>query len=268
VRLFLFICSLLSVTEAQGRNEASEIIRRGEQRMRGLSTQVTMEMVVRKADYRRRMEVRAWTSGTQLALVEILQPAKDSGVSSLRRVDQMWNYLPKVDQTVRVPLSLMLQPWMGSDFTNDDLMKASSLLRDYTHRIAKRNRKAGTLLIECLPKPDAPVVWGRVYYWARAKDSLPVKQAYYDENGKLVRTLWFDRFKKMDDRVIPTRITVRPAGNSKEFTTVTYRRVLYDREIPGFIFDRDRLRQQSQQGLIASSGWFYQKKQFRYAYSH
>jgi len=265
VRSFILILSFFCLSQAQAKNEATEIIRRGEQRMRGLSTQAQMEMIVRKADFRRRMEVRAWTSGNQMALVEILVPAKDAGVTSLRRADQMWNYLPKVDQTVRVPVSLMLQPWMGSDFTNDDLMKASSLVRDYTHRIAKRNKKDRTVLIECLPKPDAPVVWGRVYYWARTEDSLPVKQAYYDEAGKLVRTLWFDKFRKMDDRVIPTSVTVRPAGNSNEYTTVLYKRVLYDRELPSSLFDRDRIRQQSEQGLKVSQGWYQQRKRTQIA---
>lgn len=239
---------------ALAQTRAIEIIRRGEETIRGETQQALMTMQIRRASYTRTLKLRAWTAGGDHALVEILEPTKEEGVSSLRRRDQMWNYLPKVDQVVRIPTSLMLQSWMGSDFTNDDLMRASSLVRDYHHRFLKKGALRGTILIECLPKPGAPVVWGRVLYWARLKDSLPVKQAYYDENGVLVRTVFFKRFKKMDDRVIPTEITMRPAGSS-ESTTVRYAKVLYDRKLGVDIFDRDRLRENAQHGTRLHRGW-------------
>ena len=242
---------------AFGGGKATEMIRKGETTIRGKSTQAVMEMVIKRPSYTRTLKLRSWTHKDQNALVEILYPQKEEGVSSLRRTDKMWNYLPKVNQVVRVPTSLMLQSWMGSDFTNDDLMKASSILRDYSHKIIKKQKlgKHQTALIECTPKPNAPVVWGKIHYFSRLKDNLPVKQKYFDEDGKWVRTLTFSRFKKMDDRVIPTRVKVRTAEAPKNSTTVVYSKILYDRKIDQLIFDKDRLKQTSQEGKVISAGW-------------
>ncbi len=235
---------------------ASAIIRFGEQQMRGLTTQAAMMMTIKKPDFTRKLQLRSWTVGGEKALVEILKPEKEEGISSLRVADQMWNYLPKTDQVIRVPTSLMLQSWMGSDFTNDDLMKSSSLLRDYTHRIVKQDKQ--NILIECLPKPNAPVVWGKILYSARVGDWLPSKEAYYDESGKWVRTLTFTKFRKMDDRVVPTVVTVNVAESVAQTTTITYVKVLYDRKIDEEIFSNDLLRRTSQNGMALASGWGYE----------
>ncbi len=33
----------------------------------------------------------------------------------------MWEYLKNTETTIKIPPSMMLQSWNGSDFTNDDL---------------------------------------------------------------------------------------------------------------------------------------------------
>ncbi len=237
--------------------QAASIIRYGEEQLRGDSTQATLVMVIRKPDFTRKLRLRSWTTGDKRALVEILEPVKEEGISSLRSDDQMWNYLPKTDQVVRVPTSLMLQSWMGSDFTNDDLMKSSSLIRDYNHRVLKNSiiGKEKVVLIECVPKPNAPVVWGKIHYWARTVDRLPLKQEFYDEKGKWVRTMSFAGFKKMDNRVIPTLISVKVAENPKQKTTILYQKVLFDRAIDENLFSPDLIRRAVQDGKSLASGW-------------
>lgn len=232
-----------------------EIIRSGEKQMRGQNSQAHLRMTVKRPDYNRVLSLRVWTVGGEKALVEILSPAKERGVLSLRSDRQMWNYLPKTDQTVKVPSSLMLQSWMGSDFTNDDLMKASSLSKDYHHKVIKEEQVTGqqTDLIECLPKRGAPVVWGKVRYWARKSDHLPVKQEFFDEEGKLVRTLAFKKFKKMDDRIVPTRIQVTKKDAPGETTQVDYESLLYDRKVDVVLFNRHQIRRTSQLGLDMNS---------------
>jgi len=238
--------------------QAKEIIFRGETQMRGASSQTTMRMTIQRPQYERELVLRTWSMGQEKAVVEILRPAKEEGVVSLRLNHNMWNYLPKTDQVVRVPASLMLQSWMGSDFTNDDLMKASSLSRDYDHKIIKVETLRGekTLLIECLPLPQAPVVWGRILYWAREKDHLPVQQQFFDEKGKLIRTFEFMDFQTMDDRVIPTRLKITKAGTPSESTSVVYEKVLFDREVPDHLFSQNKIKDLSQKGKVASFGWF------------
>jgi len=240
-------------------DKAIDYIRFGEARLRGTSTQSVMRMTIRRPSFTRTLKIRSWSRGTDQAMVEILNPAKEEGVSSLRNEGQMWNYLPKTDQVVRVPTSLMLQSWMGSDFTNDDLMKASSLVRDYRHSIVKYGvlDKERVIQILCVPKPNAPVVWGKIVYFARTSDKLPVREAYYDEKGKLVRTLFMDHFKKMDDRVVPSQITVKKADGSNESTTVIYEKILYDREVAESVFNRDQLRKNAQEGKVVTAGWMF-----------
>lgn len=240
---------------------ASAIIHRGEAQMRGRSTQAVMMMTVKRPDFTRVLKIRAWTVGNKQALVEILDPPKEEGTTSLRVTTQMWNYLPKADQVVRVPTSLMLQSWMGSDFTNDDLMKASSIERDYVHRLRGKHLVGDqkTVLIECRPKPGASVVWGKILYWARVSDSLPVQQKFYDEDGRLVRTVSFGKFRKMDDRLIPTVLSVHLADEPGKQTIVEYQKILYDRKISAGIFNQDRLRHISQQSKNLANNWFKQK---------
>lgn len=253
----LFLLGMvLSVTLFAGLSP-TEIVRRGDKVMRGETTQVLMRMEIERPDYNRSLQLRSWTSTSKKTLVEILEPMKEEGVCSLRVNDQMWNFLPKTDRIVRVPTSMMLQSWMGSDFTNDDLMKLSSIAEDYEHKILKKERVSGheTTLIECKPKPNAPVVWGKILYWARASDNLPVKEEYYDERGELVRTLDLERFEKMDDRIIPTRLTIRKAENPKQLTRITYEKILFDRVVEDSLFDSEKLRTNSQRGKKISELW-------------
>jgi outer membrane lipoprotein-sorting protein len=239
---------------------AREIVRKGQDQMRGASVQALMTMKIVRPSFERELQLRVWTLESKNALVEILKPAKEQGVTSLRAADQMWNFLPKTDQIVRVPTSLMLQSWMGSDFTNDDLMKMSSVADDYSHRLVKNEKRDGheSVLIECTPKRAAAVVWGKILYWARRSDSLPVRQEYYDEKGTLIRTLTLSEFKKMDDRVIPTSLRIEKANGSGEQTTITYQRILFDRPMEDALFTRDGLKNTSKKGLDLSSGWLTQ----------
>lgn len=233
------------------------IVEKGENTLRGNSTQTIMSMNINHEAYQRELKLRSWTVGKEKSLVVILHPAKETGVASLRLENQMWNFFPKTEQTIRVPTSVMLQSWMGSDFTNDDLMKLSSLSKDYNHRWIRTEKlgKDKVHLIECLPKPNAPVVWGKINYWARVSDNLPVKEDYYDEKGTLVRTLKLSSFKKMDDRVVPTILTIKNLATPKDETVVKYEKIIFDKKIPTQWFEKDRVRNSSQDALNLKRGW-------------
>lgn len=237
---------------------ASDLIERAEKQLRGESSQQILVMKVVRSNYRRELKLRSWTLGRKKALVEILEPRKEEGVTSLRIDGEMWNYLPKTEQVIRVPSSMMLQSWMGSDFTNDDLVKMSSLSADYQHSLTREETLDGekVSLITCTPKPNAPVVWDKILYWARKSDGLPIREEFYDDRGKLVRTLKLEEFKKMDDRVIPTRLTIEKASQPGELTTLTYEKVLYDRSIDQGLFDRDKLKRISSLGKDQNSAWY------------
>ncbi len=254
---FLGIMGWVSLAAWGAKVDPTSIVEKGELLLRGQTTQIVMTMKINHEAYQRVLKLRSWTQGKDKSLVSILSPAKEVGIASLRLGNQMWNFFPKTDQNVRVPTSVMLQSWMGSDFTNDDLMKLSSLSTDYTHRWIGLETlgKDKVNLIECYPKLNAPVVWGKIRYWARTLDNLPVKEEYYDEKGKLVRTLLLSRFKKMDDRVIPTIMKIKSVDAPKDETVVTYEKVVFDRKIEAHWFEKENLRISSQKSLNLSEGW-------------
>ena len=160
----------------------------------------------------------------------MLEPAKDRGTSFLRLGYNLWNYLPSVEKVLKIPPSMMLQPWMGSDFTNDDLVKESSYIDDYDHQIVAKETRDGipVLKIELIPHPNAPVVWGKVIYWVREKDDLPIEEHFIDERGNLIKDLVFSDFKTLDGVFLPTRWEITPVTKQGQKTTLRLLSIKFD----------------------------------------
>jgi hypothetical protein len=148
-----------------------------------------------------------------------------------------------VERTIKIPPSMMLQPWMGSDFTNDDLVKSSSLIDDYVSGILREEPAGGAqaYVLELIPKPDAAVVWGKILYWVRKSDLIPLKQEFYDERGALIRVMTFSEIRSMGGRTIPTRWEIRPAEKPGNSTAVQIKSAVYDRPIDPEIFTQRNL---------------------------
>lgn len=158
--------------------------------LRGDSSFGAYRMTITDPDWQRTVTLNAWENRVEdKTFIEILAPAKEAGIVTLNIDYEMWNYLPRVERVVKIPPSMMFQPWMGSDFTNDDLMKASSIVTDYAHGIVAEENLAGypAYKVELVPRPDAPVVWGRILAWVRQADSMPLRQEFFAEDGELTR---------------------------------------------------------------------------------
>jgi outer membrane lipoprotein-sorting protein len=181
--------------------------------------------------------------GTEKSLIKILEPAKDAGISTLKVEDNIWNYLPKVDRTMKVPAGMMSGNWMGSHFSNDDLVKDSRLSEDFTGEITAKpdTDPDGYWVVELVPKPDAAIVWGKVVTRVRT-DLLPVDVRYYDEKGGLARTMSFSDIQELGGRQVPATFTLTPADKPEEFTKVTYRALDFETEIPTSTFTLQSLR--------------------------
>src|SRR3990167_7205387 len=175
-----------------------EIIERVERLLWGHTVQGEYEMRITTPRWQRTLVLRVWIERPRRSFVRILSPAKEAGIGSLRIGSEMCNYLPSVERVIKIPPSMMLQPWMGSDLTNDDLVKESSILDDYTHQVAGTTTVDGqeAYQVEATPKPQAAVVWGRVLYSVRKGDFMPLKQEYFSERGELVRLLSFSEDRK------------------------------------------------------------------------
>jgi len=185
---------------------------------RGESSRSTIEMQVKTKRYERTMRMTAWSRGEEDSLIRILSPAKDAGTTTLKVGDDMWNYIPKIDRTMKIPPGMMSGSWMGSHFSNDDLVKSNRLSDEFTYE--KESLIDGVYTIVCTAKPDAAVVWGKVVVKVRA-DKIPVEVAYYDEDGELARKMSFSDVRDFDGRKVPATMLLVPADKPDEFTRIT-----------------------------------------------
>jgi outer membrane lipoprotein-sorting protein len=204
--------------------EVGELIRHIDSLWRGDTSQTTMTMTVKTRRYAREMTMEGWTRGKDYSLVVIREPVKDRGIATLKVENNIWNYLPKINRVTKVPSSMMSGSWMGSHFTNDDLVKDSSFEDDYTSKITFEGVRDGRAVYELTstPKPNAAVVWGKVVMLVEQKTLAPFKNLYYDEEGALIRTMTLDQFKTVDGRVIPMRMALQPEDKPGESTVIVY----------------------------------------------
>lgn len=213
--------------------DADAIIRRAEELLEGKSSKGTFIMRVITPEYTREMRMESWWAGNDKALIVIRSPKREAGNKTLKIKNEIWSYLRNTETTIKIPPSMMLQPWMGSDFTNDDLVKQSSAVDDYTHRVLRTEvlNGAASYVIESIPKPDAAVVWGKILYWIRQADTIPLKQYYYNERNELVRVLTFSDVGPMGGRTIPTKWEMRPVNDPGHATVIVVKAARYDQPI-------------------------------------
>ena len=185
---------------------------------RGASSKSTITMQVKTKRYERTMTMDAWSRGEEDSLIRITAPAKDAGTTTLKVGDDMWNYIPKIDRTMKIPPGMMSGAWMGSHFSNDDLVKSNRLADAFTYE--KESVVDGVYTIVCTAKPDAAVVWGKVVVKVR-EDKIPLEVGYYDEDGELARKLTFSDVRELGGRTVPATMLLEPADRPGEFTKIT-----------------------------------------------
>jgi len=227
-----------------GLSDPTEIVDCVDRMMRGESSRGTATMEVSTENWSRAMEMQMWSLGTDYALVRILSPRKDAGTATLKAGNEIWNYLPRVDRTIKIPASLMSASWMGSHFTNDDLVKESRLIEDYEITLAYEGDREGVAVWEfdLIPRPEAPVVWGRIAFQVRKSDTMPVYARYYDEDGELVRTMTFFDYRELGGRLVPASMRVVPEDKPDEYTEVRYSELEFDVDLERDFFSLRRLR--------------------------
>src|SRR5210317_403379 len=201
--------------------DIQSVIREVEQQYMGTSSRARTTMQVKTSHWERTLEMEAWSLERDYFLVRILEPAKERGVATLKRNREVWNYLPKVDRVIKVPPSMMGGSWMGSHITNDDLVKADHIEEDYDLNLLEET--ATHFVVECLPKPNAAVIWGKIIYRIRKEPRVPEQVDYFDEEMVRVREIYFDDVQKIGDRIVPLRLTVQPREKPDEKTVLHYR---------------------------------------------
>lgn len=221
-----------------------ELLSRTDDLMRGSSSHAVMTMRVKTERWQRELRMESWSEGTDQSLVRILTPQKEAGTATLKVEKEIWNYLPKVDRTIRVPSSMMSASWMGSHFTNDDLIADSRFDRDYDCAFDSVPEPPGVghWTIDCRPKPTAPVVWGKVMVRIRAEDQIVDQVTFFDERDALMRTMLYQEIREIGGRRLPSRVRMVPADKPDEFTEMSYDELELDIDLPERTFSLQSLR--------------------------
>ncbi|MEW5851771.1 MAG: outer membrane lipoprotein-sorting protein [Myxococcota bacterium] len=248
-RLLAVVTTLLlswSTAPAQAMDPTlAEILRIQDESARGSSSVGTMTMRIKTAQWERTLTLKTWSQGTNKTLVRIEAPAKEKGTATLKVDGDIWNYLPKVDRTIKVPGSMMSASWMGSHFSNDDLVRESRFTDHFTCQfLQKADPAAGRHhhVVECTPRPTAPVVWGKVQLRVRAEDKLADQVTYYDEKGALVRTMTFSGFDVVGGRKMARRMQLTVADRPNELTEIHYDEITFDVKHPEQTFTLQALK--------------------------
>lgn len=237
LRMGLGLCAVLAGGGAWGDESTSltavEIIRRSDDLLRQGKSYAVITMEIERPDWSRTLVMEGWTEGASNALMRVQEPKKERGVTFLKRGREAWQFVPAIDRVIKIPPSMMLQSWMGSDFTNDDVVRADSLVVDYTHAITEEPIVDGVpyWVIEAIPKPDAPVVWGRVVFTVRKQDLVADRADFYDEDGSLAKYYRTYDIEDVEGTRVATRFTMFDLTRPGHRTTLRYDRITFEPEI-------------------------------------
>jgi hypothetical protein len=218
------------------------ILEKIDQLFRSGSSRSTVEMKIVTPDWERTMRMEVWSEGTKKTFIRITEPRKERGMGTLRIDKEMWNYLPKVGKVIKVPPSMMTASWMGSDFSNDDLVSQISFIDDYDHAFTEVEGARDLICIESIPHEGVPVVWSRLVTAVTSDEYLPVWERSYDERGKLIRTMEFTEPKMFGSRKLPSVMTIIPENEDGNRTVMRYEEAVFDIELDENIFSMRNLR--------------------------
>lgn len=224
---------------------AKEIIRRADERFNGEETSISlMSMTIVRPTWERTFEFKNWTSGRDYALTLITAPARDKGQSFLKRMNEMWSWNPTISRLIKLPPSMMSQGWMGSDYTNDDILRESSVVNDYEHEVIGEEEidSRTCYKIKMVAKEEAAVIWGHQIRWIDKKDFIFMKSELYDEDGYLVRTEMGKEIRNMDGRLIPTRIELIPAEEEGYMTILEIKEIEFNTPINDNFFSQQNMK--------------------------
>jgi outer membrane lipoprotein-sorting protein len=241
--IFLTVSNILNLS-AQTMS-AIDIIRKTDEKLNGEKSSYTvMSMTIIRPTWQRSVEFKSWSLGKDNALTLITAPAKDIGQSFLKRGNEMWSWNPSINRLIKLPPSMMSQGWMGSDYTNDDILKESSVVKDYTHEIVGEEMIGDRLCyrIRMVAKADAAVVWGHQIRWIDKKDLLFLKAELYDEDGSLVRTEIGSDIREMDRRIIPCRIELLPAEEKGNKTVIEIKEIKFNITVEEKFFSQQNMK--------------------------
>ncbi len=201
-----------------------EIIKIADNRLRGNSSYSEITITIVRPKWEKKMSVKSWSRGTDYSVSLVTSPAKEKGSVFLKRKKEAWNYLPTIERTIKLPPSMMTQNWMGTDFTNDDLIKQSSMVVDYNHKIIGTEiiENLNCWKLELIPTEEASVVWGKLIVWIDKKDFMQLKTEFYDEDLEIVNKMVGSNIKVFNNKKLPSILEYYPLDEEGNKTVIEY----------------------------------------------
>jgi outer membrane lipoprotein-sorting protein len=243
--LLVFFFALSPALSHQSRADADLdlIVKKIDELYRSRSSSASVEMEIITPHWERTLKMDFWSLGMEKTFIRILHPKKEKGIATLRIKNEMWNFLPKTNKVMKIPPSMMMSSWMGSDLTNDDLVKEFTFMEDYLFEFTSSDSdEPDQIYVKCIPKEGLPIVWGHVVIAVDEKSYMPVWQKYYDEKGKLMRELFYKEVKKFGTRTIPSVMELIPTTKEGNKTILRYINAKFDIKIDDSIFTLRNLR--------------------------
>lgn len=223
---------------------ANEIIKNSEEKYRGNSSKASMTIIIERPKWSREMSLTSWNKGNDYSISVITAPAKDAGTVMLKRDKEIYNYVPSIERVIKLPPSMMMQNWMGTDLTNDDLVRETSMVEDYDAKLIGseiiETRKAYKIVLT--PKPNAAVVWNKVIIWIDQKEFLQLKTEFYDEDDFLVNTFLGKDIKDIGGRILTSKMEVIPADKPGNKTIMLYNNIEFDIDIEDSYFTTQNMK--------------------------
>tara|TARA_B110000444_G_scaffold238711_1_gene252520 strand:+ start:3217 stop:3933 length:717 start_codon:yes stop_codon:yes gene_type:complete len=201
-----------------------EIIKTADRKLKGNSSYAEMSITIVRPKWKKKMNLKSWSKGTDYSVTLVTSPAKEKGSVFLKRKKEAWNYLPTIERTVKLPPSMMTQNWMGTDFTNDDLIKQSSMVIDYTHEIIGTEiiENLNCWKLELIPIENASVVWGKLIVWIDKKDYMQLKTEFYDEDLEIVNRMVGSEINEYNGKKLPSKLEFYPLEDDGNKTVIKY----------------------------------------------
>jgi outer membrane lipoprotein-sorting protein len=239
----LFLAAMLIISFNANSQDATDIVKKAYDKERGISSRGEMSMTIVRPTWKRTLKFKMWGKGQDYSLSLVTFPAKEQGQSFLKRKNDLWSWNPTISKMIKLPASMMSQGWMGSDYTNDDILKESSIVIDYSHKLigSEKIEAYDCYMIEMIPKPTANIVWGKVIKWISKTDYLQLKTEYFDEDGYKVKSEIGKNVKQIGGRLLPTLIEIVPEDEPGKKTIVEIINIEFDVKIEDSFFSQQNM---------------------------
>ena len=219
----------------------TEILNQLDETMRADNKYMEQNMIIVSAGgSERSRDMAIWSSvenDTEKMLVRFLTPADVAGTGLLLEDDDMWLYLPALNNIRRISGSARQGDFMGSDLTYEDMESLGTAgfgddyEADLTDEVIYEEREA--FLLELKPI-EADSSYSKLEIKVDSEYWLPLKIDYYEED-ELVKTLVTSEHAVLDGRWTAQRLEMSDHRDGTR-TILIVNEVDYSSEVKSEIF--------------------------------